>query len=281
MTTDMTPSTAKDLQALVAGADDVQFEIHGTMGEWYLRVFELQEDEIGKSSIAGMYVLSDEAGQPKPYAQLEALIGEMNRATGSAEYDFAVYQYPDHGHSPGDAAPVLAEPSGSAIDTLAAIELRSYSPDGSRYPSTGISPEEIETLKAARLALAELLQAAEPFATAWHLRAQRPAQTSGNKVRERRDLEAGFYSVMKPDGERFLLTGYDLKRLGEAFVEAAEQQGRGALLGVVDCVAIMELYDVAYSEGQVPGTFNPLLEWISATYPALFDLPEFRHLPRQ
>ena len=99
---EMKPCTAKGLAALVAGADDVEFEIHGVIGEWYLRAFELQEDEIGRSSIAGWYVLSDESGRPKPYAQLEELILEMNRAMGSDDYDFAVYQHPHHGHSLGD-----------------------------------------------------------------------------------------------------------------------------------------------------------------------------------
>ena len=77
--------------------------------------------------------------------------------------------------------------------------------------------EALEQRDSLRRELASLREAAEPFAEAWRLRAQRPAQTSGNKVRERRDLEAGFYSIMKPDGERYLLTGEHLKRIGEAY----------------------------------------------------------------
>ncbi|MCW6036837.1 hypothetical protein K4A83_11265 [Spirulina subsalsa FACHB-351] len=217
-TDDMKPRQVQDLPALVAAADEVQFEIHGTIGEWYLRVFELKDDEIGKSSVVGSYVLSSETGQPRPYAQLEALILKMNRATGTNDYDFAVYQYPDHGHSPGDAAPVMAE-------------------------------------------------RAKPS----------PMKEIFDKI------DAAFAMTIDDDRSTVGISRADWAKVKTAVQEAERRNRdrRGDVMELSDCLAIMELYAVAYSEGQVPEGFDWLLHWIEGNYPELFELPEFSHLPRR
>lgn len=108
--------------------------------------------------------------------------------------------------------------------TIAALEERFISPDGSSYQTIGITREElcrviVEVRLDKRGPMEKLYAASMPFQKVWALRAKRSAQTSGNEKRRCRDLEAGFYSVMDDDGERLMLTGQDLKNLAEAVAE--------------------------------------------------------------
>ncbi|WP_046080006.1 hypothetical protein [Halomonas sp. HG01] len=45
--------------------------------------------------------------------------------------------------------------------------------------------------------------------------------------------------------------------------------------------AILELYEVAYSEGQVPDDAMQVISWINEHYPELFNERDFSHLPRE
>lgn len=45
--------------------------------------------------------------------------------------------------------------------------------------------------------------------------------------------------------------------------------------------SILELYEIAYSEGQVPPSAMPLISWIDEHYPELFKERDFSHLPKK
>lgn len=168
---------------------------------------------------------------------------------------------------------------------IATLEERFLSPDGSRYQTIGITSEELREVIIEASTFGALRDHPEFAAykraadqTAANLRAEleRYSMDAGHAEQRQAESRACREALgFEPDSDH--VSPADLR---EAIAKTASAHEVLEVRGPSDCVAIMELYEVAYSEGQVPESFAPLLRWIAANYPALFELAAFRHLPK-